>query len=34
MGDYILGATLYDGMVVQPKMVDSGLGNAKVSAVK
>ena len=24
MGDHLLGATLYDGMVVQPKMVDSG----------
>jgi hypothetical protein len=23
MGDYLLGATLFDGVVVQPRMVDS-----------
>jgi hypothetical protein len=25
VGDYLLAATLYDGMVVQPRMVDSDL---------
>jgi photosystem II stability/assembly factor-like uncharacterized protein len=29
VGDYILGATLFDGMVVQPKMVDSSLVGTK-----
>jgi hypothetical protein len=24
VGDHLLGATLYDGIVLQPKMVDSG----------
>ncbi len=28
MGDYLLGITLYDGVVVQPKMVDSGGSSA------
>ena len=27
VGDHLLGATLYDGIVVQPKMVDSSFGN-------
>ncbi len=33
MGDHLLGATLYDGMVVQPKMVDSGFAPEHVAAV-
>jgi hypothetical protein len=28
MGDYLLGITLFDGVVVQPKMVDSGVSAA------
>jgi photosystem II stability/assembly factor-like uncharacterized protein len=31
VGDHLLGVTLYDGVVVQPKMVDSSFGNAYVS---
>jgi photosystem II stability/assembly factor-like uncharacterized protein len=31
VGDHLLGVTLYDGVVVQPKMVDSGFGNAFAS---
>ena len=27
VGDHLIGATLYDGVVVQPKMVDSSFGN-------
>jgi hypothetical protein len=34
VGDYILGATLYDGVVVQPKMVDSSVVDAKGSLAK
>jgi hypothetical protein len=34
VGDYLLGITLYDGVVVQPKMVDSSMTAANVSAVK
>jgi photosystem II stability/assembly factor-like uncharacterized protein len=34
MGSYLLGATLYDGVVVQPKMVDSSVGDAKVAETK
>ncbi|MES2393177.1 MAG: hypothetical protein V4555_16160 [Acidobacteriota bacterium] len=26
VGDHLIGATLYDGMVLQPRMVDSGFG--------
>jgi hypothetical protein len=29
VGDYILGATLFDGMVIQPKMVDSSVVSTK-----
>jgi photosystem II stability/assembly factor-like uncharacterized protein len=31
MGDHLLGATLYDGMVVQPRMVDSGFAGEGLS---
>jgi hypothetical protein len=31
VGDHLLGATLYDGVVVQPKMVDSNFDNAYAS---
>jgi hypothetical protein len=31
VGDHLLGVTLYDGVVVQPKMVDSSFGNAYMS---
>lgn len=31
MGDHLLAATLYDGIVVQPKMVDSGFAKEFVS---
>ena len=31
VGDHLLGATLYDGMVVQPKMVDSGFAPTHAS---
>jgi photosystem II stability/assembly factor-like uncharacterized protein len=31
VGDHLLGATLYDGVVVQPKMVDSSFSNAYAS---
>jgi photosystem II stability/assembly factor-like uncharacterized protein len=34
MGDYLLGVTLYDGVVVQPKMVDSSVAAAKVGESK
>jgi photosystem II stability/assembly factor-like uncharacterized protein len=34
VGDYILGATLFDGIVVQPKMVDSGVADANASQGK
>jgi hypothetical protein len=34
MGDYMLGITLYDGVVVQPKMVDSGVAAANTATVK
>ena len=34
VGDHLVGATLYDGMVVQPKMVNSGFGPAHGSAGK
>jgi photosystem II stability/assembly factor-like uncharacterized protein len=34
MGDYLLGITLYDGVVVQPKMVDSSVAAAKTAAAK
>ena len=30
VGDHLLGATLYDGVVVQPKMVDSSFGSSYV----
>jgi photosystem II stability/assembly factor-like uncharacterized protein len=32
VGDYILGATLFDGMVIQPKMVDSSVVQAQAGA--
>jgi photosystem II stability/assembly factor-like uncharacterized protein len=32
MGDHLLAGTLYDGVVIQPKMVDSSFGNEHVSA--
>jgi photosystem II stability/assembly factor-like uncharacterized protein len=34
MGDYLLGVTLYDGVVVQPKMVDSSIVGAKAAKLK
>ncbi len=34
VGDHLLGATLYDGIVVQPKMVDSSFGNMHASEGK
>jgi photosystem II stability/assembly factor-like uncharacterized protein len=34
MGDYLLGVTLYDGVVVQPKMVDSSVVAAKAGNLK
>jgi photosystem II stability/assembly factor-like uncharacterized protein len=34
VGDHLLGATLYDGMVVQPKMVDSSFGGTQLSERK
>jgi photosystem II stability/assembly factor-like uncharacterized protein len=33
MGDHLLGATLYDGMVIQPKMVDSGFAPDRVAVI-
>jgi hypothetical protein len=32
VGDYILGATLFDGMVIQPKMVDSSVVQTNAGA--
>jgi photosystem II stability/assembly factor-like uncharacterized protein len=32
VGDYILGATLFDGMVIQPKMVDSSVVQTSTGA--
>jgi hypothetical protein len=32
MGDHLIAATLYDGIVIQPKMVDSSFGKAYASA--
>lgn len=34
VGDYLLGITLFDGVVVQPKMVDSSVSGTKVSQLK
>ena len=34
VGDHLLGVTLYDGIVVQPKMVDSGFGSTHASEGK
>jgi photosystem II stability/assembly factor-like uncharacterized protein len=34
VGDHLVGVTLYDGIVVQPKMVDSGGGEAHAELVK
>ena len=34
VGDHLLGATLYDGIVVQPKMVNSGFSPTHASAGK
>jgi hypothetical protein len=31
MGDHLLAATLYDGVVIQPKMVDSSFDKAYAS---
>jgi hypothetical protein len=31
MGDHLLAGTLYDGVVIQPKMVDSSFGKEYVS---
>jgi photosystem II stability/assembly factor-like uncharacterized protein len=34
VGDHLIGATLFDGMVVQPRMVDSSFVDAKTTAQK
>jgi photosystem II stability/assembly factor-like uncharacterized protein len=34
VGDHLVGVTLYDGIVVQPKMVDSAVGTAVVAQGK
>jgi photosystem II stability/assembly factor-like uncharacterized protein len=34
VGDHLLGATLYDGMVVQPEMVDSAVGKTALTGGK
>jgi photosystem II stability/assembly factor-like uncharacterized protein len=34
VGDHLIGATLFDGMVVQPKMVESPEGSLKATASK
>jgi photosystem II stability/assembly factor-like uncharacterized protein len=34
VGDHLIGATLYDGIVVQPKMVDSSVGQAQAALHK
>lgn len=34
VGDHLIGVTLYDGIVVQPKMVDSSFGNTHASEGK
>ena len=34
VGDHLLGVTLYDGIVVQPKMVDSSVSQAQVALHK
>jgi photosystem II stability/assembly factor-like uncharacterized protein len=34
VGDHLVGVTLYDGIVVQPKMVDSSFGGTQVAATK
>jgi hypothetical protein len=34
VGDHLLGVTLYDGIVVQPRMVDSSFGTTQASAGK
>lgn len=34
VGDHLVGVTLYDGIVVQPKMVDSGVGQAQAALHK
>jgi hypothetical protein len=34
VGDHLIGATLYDGVVIQPKMVDSGFAAAPLRAEK
>jgi photosystem II stability/assembly factor-like uncharacterized protein len=34
VGDHLIGATLFDGMVVQPKMVPTPMGDLKTTAMK
>jgi photosystem II stability/assembly factor-like uncharacterized protein len=34
VGDHLVGATLYDGIVIQPRMVDSGFAPTKLTAEK
>ena len=34
VGDHLVGITLYDGIVVQPKMVDSSFGGTQLAASK
>jgi photosystem II stability/assembly factor-like uncharacterized protein len=34
VGDHLIGVTLYDGIVVQPKMVDSSVGQAQAALHK
>jgi hypothetical protein len=34
VGDHLVGVTLFDGIVVQPKMVDSDVGTAFVAKGK
>jgi photosystem II stability/assembly factor-like uncharacterized protein len=34
VGDHLVGATLYDGIVIQPRMVDSGFAPTHLSAEK
>jgi hypothetical protein len=33
MGDYIIAATLYDGIVVQPRIVDTPLAPARAATI-
>jgi hypothetical protein len=34
VGDHLVGATLFDGMVVEPRLVDSKVGAVRMTAAR